>query len=124
MATYEEFTLDKKSDTTIQLELVDADGNPKDLSNYTAAASMKKNYTSTTEYKLTTLVVSPATDGIVTLNLSSDSADLVPAGRYVYDAYISFVDSNANNVREKILEGRIELVPNVTSFAGGGLGGS
>ena len=34
MAQYEEITIDQGSDATIQLELVDANGSKKNLSNY------------------------------------------------------------------------------------------
>ena len=118
MAHYEEFTIDQRSDVAIELHLVDENGAAKDLTNYAVAASLKRNYNSTTEYKFTTLISSPSTDGVVVLSLNSSGTDGIPAGRYIYDTFISFVDSNGDTIREKVLEGRMDVVPNITSFGG------
>ena len=44
MAEYEKFTFDQGSDIAVELELVDINGNYKNLTNYSAAAQMKKNF--------------------------------------------------------------------------------
>ena len=62
----------------------------------------------------TTEVQSPATAGVVNLTLSNTQTDAFKAGRYVYDVEISFVDSDANTVIERVLEGTIEVTPSVT----------
>jgi hypothetical protein len=36
-------------------------------------------------------------------------------GRWVYDAELSFVDSDDNTIIERILEGQINVLPQVTS---------
>lgn len=118
MAHYEEFTIDQRSDVAIELHLVDENGAAKDLTNYSVAASLKRNYNSATEYSFTALVANPSTDGIVTLSLTSSGTDAIPAGRYIYDTFISFVDSAGDTIREKVLEGRMDVVPNITSFGG------
>ena len=118
MATYEEFTIDQGADVAIQLELVDENDNPKDLSNHTVTAHMKKNYTSSTFTTFSAIVTDPPTDGIVTLSLTSTQTDGLKAGRYVYDVELSFVDPNGNTIVERILEGRIQLTPSVTVGAG------
>ena len=41
MAQYEELSIDKGTDVTIQLELEDVNGNPKNLTNYTVAGKVK-----------------------------------------------------------------------------------
>ena len=46
MAEYERFAIDQGSDIAIQLELVDINGNPKNLTNFSAAAQMKRNFNS------------------------------------------------------------------------------
>jgi len=77
---------------------------------------MKKNYNSDSAdtHDFSTIVASPASDGIVTLSLTNTQTDALKAGRYVYDVEISFVDSDANTVVERILEGRIQVTPSVT----------
>ena len=116
MAEYEKFTFDKGSDIAIQLDLVDASGNPKNLTNYSAAAKMKRNYNSTDSDTLefAAAINVPETDGILTLSLTNVQTDTLKVGNYVYDAEISFVDSNGSTVVERILEGKIRVSPSVT----------
>ena len=121
MATYEEFTIDQGADIAIQLELVDDDDNPKDLTNHTVTAYMKKNYNSSIYTEFTSIVVDPPEDGVITLSLTSTQTNGLKAGRYVYDVELSFVDEGGNTIVERILEGRIQLTPSVTVSGGGGL---
>ena len=116
MAEYEKFTIDKGSDIAIQLDLVDVSGNPKNLTNYSAAAKMKRNYNSTDSDTLSfsAAINVPETDGILTLSLTNVQTDTLKVGNYVYDAEISFVDSNGSSVVERILEGKIRVSPSVT----------
>lgn len=116
MAEYEKFTFDKGSDVAIQLELVDYTGNKKNLTDYSAAAKMKRNFNSdsadTTDFAVA--INSPATDGIVTLSLTNTQTDALKVGNYVYDVQISYVDSNDSTIIERILEGKIRVNPSVT----------
>lgn len=116
MAQYEELSIDKGSDITLQLELEDTSGNAKDLTNYTVAGKLKKTY-STPDGEATTFVTeiqAPAADGVVNLSLTNAQTDAIKAGRYVYDVEISFIDSDAQTVVERILEGTITVTPSVT----------
>jgi len=91
MAEYEKFTFDKGSDIAVQLELVDTNGNKKDLTNFSAAAKMKRNYNSdsadTTSFAAA--ISTPPTDGILTLSLTNAQTDALRVGNYVYDVEIS-----------------------------------
>jgi hypothetical protein len=116
MAEYEKFTFDKGSDVAVQLELVDISGNKKDLTNYSAAAKMKRNYNSdsadTTDFAVA--ISPPTTDGIITLSLTNAQTDALRVGNYVYDCEISYVDSNGSTIIERVLEGKIRVSPSVT----------
>jgi hypothetical protein len=116
MAEYEKFTFDKGSDIAVQLELIDLSQNPKNLTNYSAAAKMKRNYNSdsddTTDFAVA--INTPATDGIITLSLTNQQTDALRVGNYVYDVEISYVDSNDATIVERILEGKIRVSPSVT----------
>ena len=116
MAQYEELTIDKGSDTTIKLELEDTNGNAKNLTNYSVAAKLKKTYNTrdSDATSFTTAIMSPATGGIVNLSLTNTQTDALSSGRYVYDVEISYVDSSAATVIERILEGTIDVTPSVT----------
>lgn len=102
------------SDVALQLELVDTSGNPKNLTNYSAAAKMKRNYNSDSADTTDFAVAIEPTNGIVTLSLNNTQTDALRVGNYVYDAEISYVDSNGSTIIERILEGKIRVSPSVT----------
>lgn len=116
MAQYEELSIDKGTDITLQLELEDTSGNPKNLTNYTVAGKIKKTYNTkdSDATVFTTEIQAPQDDGIVNLTLTNAQTDALKAGRYVYDVEISFIDSDANTVVERVLEGTIQVTPSVT----------
>jgi hypothetical protein len=117
MAQYEYFTFDQGSDIAVELHLQDASGNKKNLTNYSGAATMKRSYNSDSSdtHYFDFAIQSPPTDGIVTISLTNTQTDNMESGKYVYDVEISYVDSNANNIIERILEGKIDLTPSVTT---------
>jgi len=116
MAHYEDITIDQGSDVAIEIHLQDANSLVKDLTNYSAAAKLKKTYNSdsddTTDFA--SIITSPATDGIIAMSLTNTQTGLLKAGRYVYDVEISHLDSESNTIIERILEGQIEVTPSVT----------
>ena len=116
MALYEEIEIDQGTDVSIELQLINIDGTPKDLTGYSAQSKMKKSYTSDSAdtYNFTALIANPATDGILNLSMTNFVTDNIPAGRYLYDVEISFQDSASNSIIERILEGRITVTPSVT----------
>ena len=115
MAQYEEFTIDQGSDIAIQLNLLDADGSKKDLSNHSVVAKLKKTYNTADSdaISFTSVISSPATDGVITLALTNTQTEALQKGRYVYDVEISFLDSDSNTIIERILEGRVQVTPGV-----------
>ena len=113
MAEYEKFTIDKVSDISIQLDLVDPSGNAKNLTGYDAVAKMKRNYSSDSSTDFTIAIV--PTEGTVTLSLTNTQTDALKVGNYVYDVEISYVDENAATIVERILEGKIRVSPSVST---------
>lgn len=115
MAQYEDLTIDQGADVAIQLELVDKNGVAKNLTNHVVQAKMKRSYNSdSADTHDFTIAVPSATGGIVTLGLTNTQTDALKPGRYVYDVEISFADSDANTVVERVLEGNIQVTPSVT----------
>jgi len=117
MAQYEEFTIDQGSDVTITLNLVNTDGSKKNLTGYSVSGKLKRTYNSdsadTTAF--TGALPAPRTDGVVTLSLTNTQTNALKApARYVYDVEISYVDSSANTIIERILEGRAQISPSAT----------
>lgn len=117
MAHYKDLTIDQGSDLAVQLHLVNSDNTPKDLTDYTVAAKMSPNYSSSDSDKTSFAIdiVDPSINGIVNLSLTNAQTDALKAKRkYVYDVEISHVDSDANTITERIMEGQIFVTPSVT----------
>ncbi len=115
MAEYEKFDIDQGSDIAIQLDLVDQNNNKKDLTNFSAAAKMKRTFNSDSSDTTTfSAAVTDADDGILTLSLTNAQTSALKVGTYVYDVEISFQDSANNTIIERVLEGKIRVHPNVT----------
>lgn len=117
MAHYEDLQFDQGTDVAVEIHLVEVDGSVKDLTGYSAAAKMKKNYNSDSAdtVDFTTIISSPASNGVVTLSLTNAQTDLLDARRkYFYDVEISFLDSDSNTIIERVLEGKVYINPSVT----------
>ena len=113
MAQFHEFTIDQGTDTTIELSLVDVNGAAKNLLGYTVTGKVRKTYGSDSALSFTTQITSN-TGGTATLSLTNVQTDAMKTGRHVYDVEISHADSSGNTIRERILEGRIQVTPSVT----------
>lgn len=116
MAQYEDFTIGQGTDITLQLELADTNGAVKDLTGYSVAAQIRKTYNSSDSdaVSFSSVIQDPPTSGILNLTLTNTQTGALKAGRYVYDAEISFQDSDQNTIVERILEGQINITPSVT----------
>jgi hypothetical protein len=88
-----------------------SDGNPLDLTGYTASAKMALGYASTrTRTTITTTFDADRTTGVITLSLTAtQTAALDAPARYVYDLDITASDSTVT----RIIEGLITVRPNV-----------
>ena len=119
MAQYEEITIDKNADASIQLELVDNNGNKKNLTNYSIVGKIKKSYSDSSgeATAFTSTIKAPPADGVVTLTLTNTQTKALKAGRYVYDIESFYVDSSANRIKERILEGHLTVTPSVVDSA-------
>jgi len=115
MAQYEDLMIDQGTDVAIELDLLDKDGDRKNLAGYSVAAKMKRTYNSDSDNTTTfSGLITDASKGQITLSLTNTQTDALKAGRYVYDVEISYVDSDSNTIIERILEGNIHVSPSVT----------
>lgn len=117
MAYYEDLIVPQGSDFAAELYLVEQDGSKKDLTGHSVAAKLKKNYNSgdSDTYTFTSIVAGNPQNGVITLSLTNTQTDsLNYKKRYVYDVEISYLDSDANTIVERILEGKITVTPSVT----------
>jgi hypothetical protein len=92
--------------------LDDVNGDPYNLTGFTAKSQMRKSYYSTSPTAQFTITISAPTTGVLNMSLSSTTTANVAAGRYVYDVAIK---DSANTVT-RVLEGIVNVLPRVTVF--------
>jgi hypothetical protein len=116
MAQNEDLYIDQGADVAVELRLVNTDKTKKDLTGYTVKAQMRKtvNTSDSDAITFTSIVADPSTDGIATLTLTNTQTDAIKAGRYFYDVELSHLDSDANSIIERVLQGHITVTPSIT----------
>lgn len=106
MATKANISIDQGTTFTTEILLTDDNGDPLDLSAYTANAQIRKTYTSLTSVPFSTNLIS----GQITLSLSANASGNLESGRYVYDVVVR---DNSNNLT-RVVEGIVTINPQVT----------
>ena len=108
MAQIQNIYIDQGTTFSLSIGVNDQNGDPKDLTDYTAAAQMRRSYYTNTSIDFTAEVSLPL-DGEVTISLTAEQTTAIKAGRYVYDIEI---ESEEETVR--VLEGIVVINPEVT----------
>ena len=108
MAIIQNLTIDQGTTWSIIIDVTDASGDIKDLTNYTVRSQMRKSYYTNTYIEITTEVSSPL-DGEITMSLTAEETAALKSGRYVYDLEIE-----GNDETLRIIEGIITVNPEVT----------
>ena len=107
MAIKANLLIDQGATFSTRLSITDASGQNINLTGYSAAAQLRKHYSSSNSVSFDT---SLTTTGYVTLALSANTTSGLAAGRYVYD--VELTDSIGRISR--IVEGIVTVSPNVT----------
>jgi hypothetical protein len=113
-AGYSELFLEQGASFNTSITLDDVSGVAFNLVNYTATSQMRKSYYSSNA--AATFSVSTGTNpslGVITMSLTSANTANVYPGRYVYDVYVT-----SGTTRVRVLEGIINVTPQVTKTAG------
>ena len=110
MATISNIFIDQDADLATTVTIEDANNSALDLTNYTAAASLRKSYKSSSSTSFTVAFVDPRTSGQITLSLTDVQTGALNEGRYVYDLVIT--DSGGEKTR--VVEGIATIKPSVT----------
>lgn len=108
MAIKANLIIDQGCTYSTQMGINDPNGNPINLSSFTAAGQIRKHYASSNSVSFDCTLV-PST-GKVVLSLSANTTNSMRPGRYVYD--IELTDSQGRVSR--IIEGIVTITPNVT----------
>ena len=111
MATKAHLVIDQGTTFSTDLTLSDQNGDPLYLSGYTANSVMKKWYTSSnsTQFSVSVNTVS----SVITLGLTANVTNNLPAGRYVYDVILTETSTGAVS---RVLEGYVTVTPSSTSI--------
>ena len=108
MAIKANLVVDQGTTFTATIDLTDAAGAVFNLLNYTVAAQMRKNYTSSTA---TSFVAShTGGTGKINLSLSSTTTNTLTPGRYLYDVEIT----SSGGVVTRVVEGIVTVTPGIT----------
>jgi hypothetical protein len=115
MAAKQDLYIDQGTTFNTNLTLTDVNGNPMNLTGYTAYSQMKKWYSSTANatFTFTTSIPNP-NNGVITMSVNANVTSTMWPGRYVYD--IDIVDPNNNVTR--VVEGFVTISPGVTNPPG------
>jgi len=111
-AGYQELFLEQGTDFTTSITLDDVNGDPYNLTGFTAKSQMRKSYYSTNPTAQFRITINTPTSGVLNISLPSANTANIAAGRYVYDVAIK---DSANTVT-RVLEGIVNVLPQVTVF--------
>jgi hypothetical protein len=117
VATISNLNIDAASDysSTVTISSVASDGTETafDLTNYTVSASIRKTFASSTATDFTSNIVSPPTDGKVTISLTDAQTTTLDRGRYVWDMIVT----SSGGTITRVLQGTATVNPSVTRSA-------
>ena len=103
--------IDQGSTFSKQITVYETDGSTiQNLTGYTAASQIHKNYTSTAYTTILATIQTPATNGVIVMSLTAVQTAALKSGRYVYDLQITAADTTVT----RVLEGIITIKPEVT----------
>jgi len=110
MATYANLYIDQGSDFQTSVVLEDSAGDPLDLTELSFQGQIRRTPQSDTAFDFE-IIKSLSTAGGIIVRLSKDISIAMNPGRYVYDIFAT--EAGFNN-RFKVLEGLVEIIPQVT----------
>ena len=108
MAVKAHLVVDQGTDFVANVELEDNSGSLMDLTGYTVAAQMRKNYTSSAA--VTFAATHNASGGTIFLTLTNTQTAAIEPGRYLYDVEITSV----GGTKTRVVEGIVTVTPNMT----------
>jgi len=109
VAAYSELFVEQYADYTTKINLDNLQGDVINLTGYSASSQVRKSYYSTTAYNFD-VSISDASQGEITLSMSSANTANMSPGRYVYD--LRLIDPD--DVVTRVVEGIVVVSPGVT----------
>lgn len=108
MAQVQNMIIEQGTTFSTELTVKDANGDPMDLTLYSARCVLRKNHASSIKYDILATVLSPTTNGTVRLSLTPAASRAIKAGRYLYNVEV-YSAADADVMR--IVEGLITINP-------------
>jgi hypothetical protein len=108
MATRANIIIPQGSSFSTTFSLTDENGDPLDLSGYSAASQMRKHHTSSNAVSFTIELVANA--GTIGISLTANQTANVVSGRYVYDVETT----DGTGAVSRVVEGIATVTPQVT----------
>lgn len=117
MAYYEDIEVDQGASVKYQIQLLDVDGERRDLSDYRARGRLNRSYDADSDEGLDFFVNidSPPQNGVINFSLTPNETHLLDRRRYVYDIEIEYQEDSDVTVVERILEGKVLVSRSVTN---------
>lgn len=109
----ENLTIDQGSDWYINFTYQDSNGNPINLTGYTAALQLRSNISDVNAaLSLATGsgITITASTGLIAVHATAAQTGAISSGYYYYDLEIT----SSTNIVTRLIEGRIQLVAQVT----------
>ena len=110
MAEKANIVIDQGASFSTDFDVTDANGDRVDLTNYTAAAQVRKHY-STSNAAATFTCTTGTSNGTVTMELTFTETANLAEGRYVYDLVLT---NTSANTKLRVAEGLVTVTPRVT----------
>lgn len=103
--------IDQGTDYSTILSVTNDDGTPTNLTGYTAAGQIRKNFASVNPTATFTITFNTdRSDGLLTASLPRATTGAITAGRYVYDIELT----SAGDKTTRLVEGIATVTPQVT----------
>ena len=109
MATYTDLTIDQGTDFESNLDLINDDGTPIDITGYSFSGQIRKSYYSSNATANIEITITNAVTGNTLLHIPAANTANIPAGRYVYDIKMDTTTSIS-----RVVEGIITVTPQVS----------
>tara|TARA_B100001059_G_scaffold210762_1_gene224638 strand:+ start:294 stop:626 length:333 start_codon:yes stop_codon:yes gene_type:complete len=109
MAAIANLYVDQGTTFSTSVLVTNDDDSALDLTGYTAAAQLRKSFSSSTSVDFTVTIPTPVTAGQINLQLSATETASLEEGRYVYD-----VEITSGVIVTRVIEGLVTVSPQVT----------
>ena len=108
MAIKANLVIDQGTTFNADIDLVDSNDEVYDLTGYTVASQMRKNYTSSAAVTFT--CSTNGAGGKIFLSLTASATATIEPGRYLYDVEIT----SPGGVKTRVVEGIVTVTPGMT----------